>query len=182
MSSADLPVSFIDQELLQQIARGDEQAFDRLYESYNLAVYRYALSLVGDPAVAEEILQDVFLAVWKGADRFRYQAQIKTWLLRIAHYRAMSRLRQNNMAAALDEIEDVPDELAIEDLYANPDLERVQAAVLQLSPKLRAVVELAFMHDLSYAEIASVVNIPIGTVKSRMSNALRRLGQILASE
>jgi RNA polymerase sigma-70 factor (ECF subfamily) len=182
MSSAAISISPLDRELLSQIACGDERAFDQLYHLYHRPVYYYALSLIKEPAIAEEILQEVFLAVWRGADRFRHQAQVKTWLLRIAHYQAVGWLRRHNTTTTLEEIENLPDDTPIEESFWQADLERVRAALAKLTLKQRAVVELAFVYDLSYAEIAEVMAVPIGTVKSRMSYALRRLGQLVEPE
>ncbi len=182
MSSAILSLSPSERDLLRQIAQGDEQAFDRFYELYSEPVYHYALSLLRDRMAAEEILQEVFLAVWRGAHRFREEAQVKTWLLRIAHYQAVTWLRRNRSNTTLDEIEDVPANFVADELPDSIDIQRVQIALTRLTPKHRAVVELTFVYNLSYAEIAEVVNAPVGTVKSRMSYALRHLNQILASE
>jgi len=75
---------------LRQVAAGDEVAFAELYDHYAPSVYNYLLRLVNESAVAEEILQEVFLAMWRGAHRFREEAKVKTWLLRIAHHQAVS--------------------------------------------------------------------------------------------
>ena len=96
-----------DAELLRQVAAGDEVAFAELYDLYAPPVYNYLLRLVNEAAVAEEILQEVFLAMWQGAHRFREEAKVKTWLLRIAHHQAVSWLRRTRATAwANEELED----------------------------------------------------------------------------
>src|SRR5512136_2636089 len=85
-------------ELLHQVAAGDEAAFAELYDLYAPSVYNYLLRLVNESTVAEEILQEVFLAMWQGAHRFREEAKVKTWLLRIAHHQAVSWLRRTRPA------------------------------------------------------------------------------------
>src|SRR5512136_3468781 len=83
-----------DAELLRQVAAGNEVAFAELYDLYAPSVYNYLLRLVNESAVAEEILQEVFLAIWQSAHRFREEAKVKTWLLRIALHQAVSWLRR----------------------------------------------------------------------------------------
>jgi RNA polymerase sigma-70 factor (ECF subfamily) len=130
--------------------------------------------------VAEEILQEVFLAVWQGAPRFREEAKVKTWLLRIAHHQAVSWLRRSrNTLWSNDELEADEHEPIEEHLARSWQVDRVRTALAQLTPNHRAVVELTFVQGLSYAEIADVMSCPIGTVKSRMSYALRRLNGLL---
>lgn len=182
MSSATLTLAVTDLTLLRRIARGDADAFGRLYDAYSQPIYNYTLSLVSEPAAAEEILQEVFLAVWRGAQRFREQAQVKTWLFRIAHNQALTWLRKNTTTVSLDEAEDIPDDLVLEDLFSNVDGAALRAALSRLGPRHLAVVELVFVYNLSYSEVAEVVGIPLGTVKSRMSHALRRLCLALTAE
>ncbi len=181
MNTLALAVTHTDVELLRQVAAGDEVAFAELYDQYAPPVYNYLLRLVNESAVAEEILQEVFLVMWQSAHRFREEAKVKTWLLRIAHHQAVSWLRRTRATLwPNDELED--DEIDhIEDHLANRwQIEQIRAALTQLSPNHRAVVELTFVQGLSYAEIAEVMNCPIGTVKSRMSYALRHLNTLLS--
>ncbi|MBI5564304.1 MAG: RNA polymerase sigma factor [Chloroflexi bacterium] len=173
-----------DVELLRQVASGDARAFDELYVLYGAVVYNYLLRLVNEPPIAEELLQEVFLAVWRGADRFRAEAKVKTWLLRIAHHQAVTWLRRHRPASSLDEAAEIAadDDHIDERLAWAWEADRVRAALTELSPKHRAVIELAFVHDLPYTEIARIVDCPVGTVKSRMSYALRHLTAVLGSQ
>ena len=172
-----------DVELLRQVAAGDTSAFDELYVLYGGIVYNYLLRLVNESPIAEELLQEVFLAVWQGADRFRAEAKVKTWLLRIAHYKAVSWLRRHRPASSLDEATDIAEDDHIdESLVRAWQADRVRAALTELSPKHRAVIELAFVHDLPYTDIARIVDCPVGTVKSRMSYALRHLTAVLGEQ
>lgn len=172
-----------DVELLRQVASGDTGAFDELYVLYGAAVYNYLLRLVNEPPIAEDLLQEVFLAVWQGADRFRAEAKVKTWLLRIAHHKAVSWLRRHRPANPLDEASDIAvDDHVDESLARAWQADRVRAALTELSPKHRAVIELAFVHDLPYTEIAKIVDCPVGTVKSRMSYALQHLTAVLSKQ
>jgi RNA polymerase sigma-70 factor (ECF subfamily) len=181
MSSLAVVVPNTDIELLRQVAAGDDAAFAELYDLYAPPVYNYLLRLINEPAVAEEILQEVFLVMWQSAHRFRAEAKVKTWLLRIAHHQAVSWLRRTRVVLwPHDEVEiEGPDH--IEDYMARRwQLTQIRAALAKLSPNHRAVIELTFVQGLSYAEIAEVMNCPIGTVKSRMSYALRHLNTLLS--
>jgi RNA polymerase sigma-70 factor, ECF subfamily len=178
LEQAAIPIS--DHQLLAQIARDDEAAFEELYQRYELPIYNYLLRLVCEKAIAEDLLQEVFMAVWRGAARFRGQSQVRTWLFHIAHNQAVSWLRSHRRNVAYDEAaglqsKDNPEGEAMEH-WRNDHLRR---AVTLLTPDLRAVVELGFFNELSYTEIASVMSCPVGTVKSRMSHARRYLGEIL---
>lgn len=174
-----------DRDLLESTANGDEEAFSELYHRYAVASYNYLLRLVYEEAEAEDLLQEVFVGVWRGAGMFRGQSSVKTWLFRIAHNQAVSWLRRNKRAS-LPIISPLRDELGLP-ADDNPERQAIQSfqsewvhvALTQLSPKHRAVVELTFVHNFSYREIAEILRCPIGTVKSRMSYALRNLNRIL---
>jgi len=169
-----------DFDLLRQVAAGDEAAFAELYDLYASLVYNYLLRLVNEPAVAEEILQEVFLAMWRGARGFRAEAKVRTWLLRIAHHQAVSWLRRKRTVLwPDDELEQETVDSFEEDLAHVWQIEQLRGALVRLSPKHRAVIELTFVQGLSYTEIAQVMNCPIGTVKSRMSYALRHMNELL---
>jgi RNA polymerase sigma-70 factor, ECF subfamily len=181
MNTLAIVVPSTDTELLRQVAAGDESAFAELYDLYAPPVYNYLLRLVNESAVAEEILQEVFLAMWQSAHRFREQAKVKTWLLRIAHHQAVSWLRRTRATPwTEDELEADDHEPIEEQLTHSWRVDQVRAALTRLSSNHRAVIELTFVQGLSYAEVAEVMTCPIGTVKSRMSYALRHLNTLLS--
>lgn len=180
MNTLAVAQSPADVDLLRRVAAGDEVAFAELYDLYAPPIYNYLLRLINEPGVAEEILQEVFLAMWRGARRFREEAKVKTWLLRIAHHQAVSWLRRERTVLWSDDDFDRNTDDSIEDdLARHWQIDQVRGALNQLPPKQRAVIELTFVHGLSYTEIAQVMNCPIGTVKSRMSYALRRMSDLL---
>jgi RNA polymerase sigma-70 factor (ECF subfamily) len=169
-----------DQQLLRQIAGGDEQALAELYQRYGKPLYNYLLRLVHESTVAEDLLQEVLVAVWQGAHRFQGRAKVTTWLYRIAHNQAVSWLRQIQKEPGQTELGELtnghdPVEQAMENWRAA----QVRRALDQLSPRHRAVLELTFFHGFSYAEVAEIVGCPVGTVKSRMSHARRYLSEAL---
>lgn len=179
---ADSPAEPVtDAHLLRRVATGDEGAFNELYRLYSRPIYTYLLHLLHEPAEAEDLLQEVFVAAWKQAASFRGLAKVKTWLLQIAHNQAVSWLRKNSCGQIrLDDLPEVT--MATTPLDQVVDLWRagqLRSALDQLSLKHRAVVELAFVHGLSHSEIAQIIDRPLGTVKSRMSYALHYLAEAL---
>lgn len=169
-----------DKHLLASVAQGDERAFAELYQRHAPALYNFLLRLIHEPPVAEDLLQESYVALWQGAGAFKQQSKVKTWLFRIAHNKAISWLRRNHPQSLEEDHVTADDSAGPEALsiisWRNEELLK---ALEQLSPKHRAVVELAFVHDLAYSEIALVMECPVGTVKSRMSYALRHLYRLL---
>jgi len=184
MSSLNALSNLDDQELLLRISAGNEEAFKELYTRYHLPIFNYILRLVHQVQAAEDILQDVFLAIWQSANRFRGHSSVKTWMFRIAHNQAVSWLRRRkNSDQVIDNIENFsllskdlpPEEKLLQEWQSN----RVQSALEKLSPNHRSVVELTFVHGFAYREIAEIMRCPVGTVKSRMSYALKNLSAYL---
>jgi RNA polymerase sigma-70 factor (ECF subfamily) len=174
--------SFTDQQLVKAISAGDDQALAVLYSRYSKGVFNYTLRLIRDNEAAEDVLQEVFVAVWQGADGFRQHSSVKTWIFRIAHYKTVNWFRRQKK---FDSVESAPADLPEEPeeaMMASWRAAEVQSALDLLSPNHRATIELAFVHDLSYSEIAEVLSCPKGTVKSRMSHAIKQLGRILKAQ
>lgn len=175
--------SLQDGQIVQLIKDGHEDAFAELYHRFSNYIYSYIVRVISNQPVAEEILQEVFVAVWQGLDNFKQESSIKTWLFRIAHNKVMSWLRTQYRDHELE------NEQPIEDAFvqSSPDslislnwrAERVQEALNELSANHRSVVELFYYQGLSYSEIAEIMICPVGTVKSRMSHALANLQGIL---
>jgi RNA polymerase sigma-70 factor, ECF subfamily len=192
------PSEVTDGQLLALVAGGHEPAFTELYQRYSVDLFNFLYRLIGQQKAAEDLLQEVFVAVWQNADRFKGQAKVKTWILRIGHNMAMSWLRRDyqqlhgRSAVPLEAGNDQTADLLDQQRHEGPTLEELtdmnwQAHTLRqalddLSADHRAVVELFYLHELSYAEIAEVVGCPLGTVKSRMSHALARLNGILGQK
>lgn len=169
-----------DYHLLQQVSAGDEDAFKELYFRYHVLIYNYILRLIHEPSAAEDILQNVFWAVWQGSGKFRATASVKTWIFRIAHHQTISWLRshkkKNQASENFDELLMPSDAPLPEDLILKKiESTRIRNALEQLSPNHRSVIELTFIYGFAYKEIAKIMDCPIGTVKSRMSYALRYL-------
>jgi RNA polymerase sigma-70 factor (ECF subfamily) len=181
VDSLALSLPATDHLLIRQVAAGDQQAFGILYDQYSTAVYNYLVRLIHEPQTAEDLLQEVFMVLWQSARNFREEARVKTWLLSIAHHQAVSWLRRHHPALPLDDsVDTTSDEVQLDDQFVQTwEADRAWDQLDQLSPKHRAVIELAFVHNLPYADIAKVLDCPIGTVKSRMSYALKQLNGVL---
>jgi len=182
--ATEAPATISDRELLERISSGDELAFRQFYNRYKLGIYNYILRLIHHENAAEEIMQEVYLTVWQGSRKFRGQSSVKTWVFRIAYFQSISWLRKHHDYEPIEdngiysEQEPTPEEV----LIGKIETARIIAALDKLSPNHRSVIELTFVQGFSYKEIAAVMKCPVGTVKSRMSYALKNLGVVLAKE
>ena len=182
-ASNDLPMGFSasagieedpDRALLSRIATGDQGAIEELYRRHSRLLLAQLQFMVGQPTLAEEILQDTMLAVWKGARTFRGGSRVRTWLLGIARRQARDRMRRRRPTPMADS--DLaqrpspnpgPEAMAVE----RSEARRMVAALSTLTPAHREVLGLVFGADLSLAEVARVLAVPLGTVKSRLHAA-----------
>lgn len=170
-------------DLLQRIADGDQDALGAFYRLFEGRIYRFALSRLNDAFDAADILNEVMFEVWRGAARFEGRSAVSSWVLGIAHHKTIDRLRKRTPelveevnTGAADETTPSPADVA----SAAEDAVLVQRCMEQLSRAHRDVVHLAFFEDLSYREIAVIVECPEGTVKTRMYHAKRALQDCLA--
>ena len=166
-----------DERLLALVATQDRGAFHVLYERYADAVYRYALSILRTPHLAEDVLQETMMAVWKGAKSFKGRSKALTWILGIARNQAYNTLRKESKGQRLPDTGSIaetrdPTESMHKDLL-------VQEALGVLSPQQREVMHLVFYENLTVREAASLLKIPEGTVKSRMYHARLALAKEL---
>jgi RNA polymerase sigma-70 factor (ECF subfamily) len=174
----------LDELLLQSIAAGDKCAMRVLFQRHNVRVYRFVLRLVGNTSLAEDIVSEVFLVVWWGASRFRAESQVTTWLLAIARHKAMSALRRraeaqldDHAAAAIVDPRDDPETR----LDKQDRSEIIQRCLTRLSPSHREIIDLVYYHGKLVREVAEIVGVPEGTVKTRMFHARRHMSKMLAA-
>ena len=170
-----------ERELVEAARRGDRAAFKRLYDRFRDRVYNAAFYSLGDALWAEDVLQIVFLKIYRGLAGFRHESGLATWIYRITLNECQNQLRRRGPRhVPLEEIlgsnEDLdPGALPDTDHLDRERREIVQEAVMELSPKLRAVVVLKYLEGLSYDEIAQVLDCAPGTVASRLNRALAEL-------
>jgi len=176
-----------DEELVLLARQGDPDAFDQLVARHQSAVFRAAMAALRVREDAEEVAQDAFIRAWRALDRFRGDSSFRTWILRIAWNRAISKRR--SLAAWLRRttpMEDVAEPAAAGDgqhvWMQNAELQsHVTRAIQTLSPKLRDSLLLAQSGDYQYEEIARMLGVPLGTVKWRISEARRKVREALAA-
>lgn len=173
-----------DGATIARIAAGDRQALAHLYMRHRQALFSYLLQLTPDYGLAEELLQDTLVAVWRGAHSFEGRSSVRTWLIGIARRQAHNTLRQRGLPLAdLSELDETPAaDLEPEDAaLANAARDELSEAIRQLLPLHREVLALIFVQQLSYQETAQVLGVPMGTVKSRLNHAKRALRALLRS-
>ena len=172
-----------DEAVLALVSRGDEAALGALYDRFNRAAYRLALKILRDPALAEDAVQDAFLAVWRTATSYRPdRAKASTWVLTLVHRRAVDLVRREERRRAdpIDETFGPAGDGRTDDEAATREERRhVQGALATLAPDPREALELAYYAGLSQSEIAEKLGVPLGTVKSRMFSGLARLRDVL---
>jgi RNA polymerase sigma-70 factor (ECF subfamily) len=160
-----------DEALVALVARGDEDALAELYDRYGRTAYGLARRILRDGALAEDAVQEAFLALWRTAHRFvPERARASTWLLTLVHRRAVE---------PLDGAPEPAGAGADDDALLRFERERVQAALAQLPDTQREALELAYFGGFTQAELADRLGQPLGTIKSRMFSGLRRLAELL---
>jgi RNA polymerase sigma-70 factor (ECF subfamily) len=171
-----------DEVLIGRIASGDRLAMQVLFARHHVRVFRFVLRVVRDQSVAEDLISEVFLDVWRQAGRFEGRSAVSTWLLAIARFKALSALRKRP-----DETLDEEAAQAIEDPSDDPEVamgKKDRSAVIRkclekLSVEHRQIIDLVYYHEKSVEEVAEIVGIPENTVKTRMFYARKKLAELL---
>jgi RNA polymerase sigma-70 factor (ECF subfamily) len=179
--SQSMPAVDSDRDLIRQIAAGNEDALRKLYASCGQRLYAYALRVTGDPATAEEAVQESLVAVWRDAGRFRGQGRAIAWLLGIVHHKALNQVRGRVIDSLESESLDFPakDPLPDEQVIVREQRRLVQAGLERLSPEHRLALDLVFYQGLSLNEAAEVCGCPAGTIKCRLNYAKASLRGVL---
>lgn len=159
-----------EEQLLRRIADGDEAALERLYLDYYPRLTRFILRVTRDVDLAPEIINDVFMVIWRSARQFRGDSSVSTWILGIAYRKALKSAGRYDPAPAL------PADVHTAGEDQQLDLE---SGLARLSREQRATVELAYYFGYSYKEIADIMGCPENTVKTRMFHARRALRSLL---
>jgi RNA polymerase sigma-70 factor (ECF subfamily) len=169
----------LDQDfaLVRQIAAGDDDALRELYAAYGQRLYAYAARITGDPAVADDVVQESLVAVWKSAGRFRGEGRVLAWLLSIVHHKALNAVRIQSPVALDEQVDRLAASLPSPEERVTQSEQRhlLRAGLERLSAEHRAALELVFYQGLSLSEAAQVCNCPVGTIKSRLNYAKTQL-------
>ena len=172
-------------ELLHRSGRGDEAAFAEFYDATAARAYGLALRVVRNPAHAEEVAQEAFLDAWRSSTRYDpARGSAAGWLLTIVHRKAVDRVRSAEAAAARDEAwnrESAPTEhdQTAEEAHASLDAARVRHAVATLTDVQRRAVELTYFGGYTHTEVATLLDVPLGTAKTRVRDGLIRLRDLM---
>ncbi|HEY8347204.1 MAG TPA: sigma-70 family RNA polymerase sigma factor [Symbiobacteriaceae bacterium] len=177
-------------DLVERCQAGDRQAFEALFQLYHADVFRFAYLVVRDASLAQDVVQETFLKVFRTIDRFQYRSSLKSWLYRVVVNEAISLLRRRKIREDLDgdgrakvqapaaRRDWQPEEAVLE----SEERSLLYWAIGQLDPVHRTVVVLKYFHEFSDAEIAAIVGCPPGTVKSRLHRARLLLRHVMARE
>ena len=171
-----------DRELVERVARGDRAAVRLLFMRHHARIYRFVARQTGSQMMADDIANEVFLELWRQAPAFEGRSEVSTWLLGIARFKALTALRKRREetideddAAAIPDTADTPEVAVMKDDKAAALRRMVNA----LPEQHRTVIDLAYYHAKSVAEIGEILSIPVATVKTRMFYARKKLGEAL---
>jgi RNA polymerase sigma-70 factor, ECF subfamily len=175
-----------DRQLVKRILAGDHSAFETLLDTYEARVYRLALRFTNSVPDAEDVTQEIFVGIYKGIGNFRGTSALSTWIYRVAmnHCLEYRRKRKLDCVPYNEDLTLISQDWRDDPVQSADQQElaaRVEAAINCLAPHHRDVVMLHELQGLTYQEVATVLNVPVGTVKSRLSNAFRRLRDQLGS-
>jgi RNA polymerase sigma factor (sigma-70 family) len=173
-----------DEMLLRNVAKGDKAAMHIMFARHRARVFRFIQRMVSNPTIADDLVSQVFLDVWRSANRFESRSRVSTWLLSIARLKATSFLRQRT-----HENIDKGDVLGIADAGDTPEvaLDRkekhgiLHACVSNLSPAHREIINLFYCRERSIAEVSEIIGIPYATARSRLFDARKQLARIIVS-
>ena len=173
-----------DEELLAQLQQGKLQALEVLYDRYHRLLLALAYRVIGDQQVAEEVVQEVFLAVWRRSATYRpARGKVRQWLLSISRNRAIDRVRGNLKPSQTVELDESLTDLSAPEAWEYVDQsvqrERVRAELATLPAEQREVIELAYYGGLTLQQISDQTQVPLGTIKSRTRLAMDKLRQAL---
>jgi len=171
-----------DRELVRRVGDGDEEAFRRLFRRYGPTALALARRIVRQRFLAEDIVQEVFLAVWRDPGGYDHErGSVKAWLMGMTHHRAVDTVRREeaNKRRASDALPELDEEdpavVVVEEIGIPEERKAVRSALETLPPEQRQVIELMYYRGLPQSKIAERLDLPLGTVKSRTLLGMRRL-------
>ena len=176
---SDAAARLHERVLVLRIQSGDEYAFAELVERYHARLYAYLRMLFGSVDQVDDALQEVWFDVYRSVPKLADPIAFSAWVYRIAHNRAMRELRERRLLHVPLNENELVDEAGDTDSISEVDADQIHIALNRLAPEHREVLVLRFMNDMSYEEIATVTECPVGTVRSRLHYAKRALRQAL---
>jgi RNA polymerase sigma-70 factor, ECF subfamily len=165
-----------DATLLSMVERGDEYAMASLYDRYSKIVYSVALRVLRDPASAEDVLQEIFMQIWRNPEGFvATRGSLGGWLAVVARNRSIDALRRRRPTEQVEEIALASPYNLADEAERNSMMEKARSVIHQLPSEQRKTLEMAFFDGLTHSEIAEMTGDPLGTVKTRIRSALSAL-------
>ena len=186
-SSGDTEEQALLRSLVARTARGDEAAYEQLYDLLSSTVFGVCRRVLRDPSESEEVAQEVLLEMWRTASRYDpSRAGVRSWAVMIAHSRAVDRVRSSERRRAREEATALPEPPAVDEVSEAAvsafEVRRVRKAMAELSDVQRESVRLAFYGGHTHTEVAALLGVPLGTVKTRIRDGLSRLRLHLGPE
>ena len=170
------PSELDDATLLALVQRGDEPAMATLFDRYSKIVYSVALRVLRDPASAEDVLQEIFMQIWRTPDSFvATRGSLGGWLAVVSRNRSIDALRRRRPSESVEDLALAANFNLSEDSERNLMMERARGAITLLPAEQRKTLEMAFFDGLTHSEIAEMTGDPLGTVKTRIRSALLSL-------
>jgi RNA polymerase sigma-70 factor (ECF subfamily) len=165
-----------DPSLLALVRKGDEQAMASLFDRYSKVVYSVALRVLRDPAAAEDVLQEIFMQVWRNPDSFTStRGSLGGWLAVVARNRSIDTLRRKRPIDSVDDVVLASSTNIASEVERSSLMERARGIIVTLPAEQRKTLEMAFFDGLTHSEIAELTGDPLGTVKTRIRSALLTL-------
>lgn len=165
-----------DAALLALVRRGDESAMASLFDRYSKIVYSVALRVLRDPASAEDVLQEIFMQIWRNPDGFvATRGSLGGWLAVVSRNRSIDALRRKRPAECFDEMTFASNYNLADEAERNSMMEKAREVIYHLPAEQRKTLEMAFFDGLTHSEIAEMTGDPLGTVKTRIRSALTTL-------
>ena len=165
-----------DATLLSLVQRGDEQAMASLFDRYSKVVYSVALRVLRDPGSAEDVLQEIFMQIWRSPDGFiATRGSLGGWLAVVSRNRSIDALRRRRPSESVDDVVLASPYNLSEEAERNVMIEKARSVIVTLPPDQRKTLEMAFFDGLTHSEIAEMTGDPLGTVKTRIRSALLSL-------
>lgn len=172
-----------DLELLRKVADNDRNAIALLYQRHHLRLYRYLLRFVKSDAVAEELVNETFLEVWRAAGRFEGRSQVSSWIISIGRNKAISLLRKrsdaeldDDYASGLEDDSDTPEVTTLKQDKAAA----LRDCINRLGQQHREVIDLVYYQEKPIKEIAAILEVPENTVKTRVFHARKKLSELMS--
>ena len=173
-----------DKKLIKQIAKGNEQAFEMLYQRHSKKLFGYAYHILKNKQTAEDVLQETFLTIWQKSNRYRGEGRVVAWLFGITHNLALKAYNQKSTESIPETYpttQNIENQITTQ-LLAEHNKQLLNQAMQQLTVEHRTILQLVFYEKMSMNEVSQICQIPVGTVKSRLNYAKQVLKGVITRE